>query len=60
MALFKPAAPAHPYYPQGLRLPGYHHPLLPFEHVLAYFFGGCAVVFMAVLFMIGVHRMLHS
>lgn len=39
----------HPYYPLGLQLPGYEAPTMPFERVLAIFFGGCAVVFLVLI-----------
>ncbi len=50
------ASPRHPYYPPGLQLPGYHPPLLPFEQTLAVFFGGCALVFILVLLLIGMYN----
>ena len=38
---------SHPYYPVGLKLPGYVPPLLPFKVVLAIFFSASAVLFLA-------------
>lgn len=43
----------HPYYPLGLELPGYQPPTMPFERVLAIFFGGSGLVFLAVLLFTG-------
>ncbi len=37
----------HPYYPEGLNLPGYVPPLLPFTVVLAVFFSSSILLFLA-------------
>lgn len=36
---------AHPYFPVDLHLPGYAPPAIPFQQVLAWFFGVCGTLF---------------
>ena len=38
---------SHPYYPTSLKLPGYASPNIPFGTVLAIFFSGSALLFLA-------------
>lgn len=47
----------HPYYPKSLLLPGYEPLGIPFEHILAIFFGASAVVFIAVWLASGAHQL---
>lgn len=35
----------HPYFPVDLSLPGYAPPAIPFQQVLAWFFGVCGTFF---------------
>ena len=43
----------HPYYPVDLMLPGYAPPAIPFQQVLAWFFGVCGTFFALTWFLTG-------